>query len=178
LSIPYNVMRTVIVGFCAFWLKRTTVCFRLLRLTTLTMIQRLFLLSIHYPSRLSGSDFQSFPHCPVGTIHSITGNACHSRVTPNGRSGISAIQDMTSCHSSSNRSYRFPVSGFRLDNPIAGNEIYNEESEINPIFSSSDLGSVYRIIRQVRFLALKLLSRPLIYPSSSSNRFFTVPSLK
>jgi hypothetical protein len=88
-------MRTVIVGFCAFWLKRTTVCFRLLRLTTLTMIQRLFLLSIHYPSRLSGSDFQTFPHCPVGFIHSITDNACHSRVTPNGRSGISAIQDMT-----------------------------------------------------------------------------------
>ena len=88
-------MRAVIVWFCAFWLKRGTVCFRLLRLTTLTMVQLSFLLSIHYPSRLSGSDFQRFPHCPVGFTHSITDNECHSRVTPNGRSGISAIQDMT-----------------------------------------------------------------------------------
>ena len=78
-----------------FWLKRITVCFRLLPFTTLTMIQLSFLLSICYPSRLSGSDFQSFPHCPVGSTHSITGNKCHSRVTPNGGSGISAIQDMT-----------------------------------------------------------------------------------
>ena len=59
------------------------------------MLQLSFLHSIHYPSRLSGSDFQSFPHCPVGSTHSITGNKCHSRVTPNGGSGISAIQDMT-----------------------------------------------------------------------------------
>ena len=63
--------------------------------TTLTIVQLSFLHSIYYPSRLSESDFQSFPHCPVGSTHSITGNKCHSRVTPNGGSGISAIQDMT-----------------------------------------------------------------------------------
>ncbi len=78
-----------------FWLKRITVCFRLLPFTTLTMVQLSFLLSICYPSRLSESDFRIFPHCPVGSTHSITGNKCHSRVTPNGGGGISAIQDMT-----------------------------------------------------------------------------------
>ena len=52
----------------------------------------------------------------------------------------------------------------------------NELSETIPIFSSSGFGNVYRMIFKVRLFALKLLSCALTYPSSSSNRFFIVPS--
>ena len=54
----------------------------------------------------------------------------------------------------------------------------NEEREINPNLSNKALGIVYKSTFQVRLFTRKLRRRPLIYPSSSSNNFFTVSPLK
>ncbi len=71
--------------------------FRLSRMTTLAMVQRLLLHSIFYPGRLSGLD-SGVLHIVLWAPHiSITENACHNRVTPNGRRGITAVHYVASC---------------------------------------------------------------------------------